>query len=160
MTQNPSGRFPTDPSAAKRVALVISLALLSGVVALGVGLTALVPRDGSAAKPDAFGSLPIPADILSTVLAGFLCLVSIAFARRMHDRTGTPPEQVRNALSSHIYSMVTAEASAVLGFAFVLFTGSWDHFLAFVLGAALLLLGVVRAVYVFNRFEAAAKSAP
>ena len=159
MNQIPRGSLPTDPTRAKQVALFVSFAMIAGVVGLGVLLTALVPRDGSAVKPDALSGLPIEADMLSLVLVGALCLVSIASARRMHDAAGTLQEQVRHVLSAHLVATATAEASVVLAFVFVLITGSWEHFLGFLLGAALLALGVVRAVYVFKRLEAKARAA-
>jgi hypothetical protein len=143
--------LPSDPAAARKVALVVSFAMVAGVTMLAVVLTGVAPTDGSAADPDFLSGLPVGPKTLTSGIGAVLCLASIAFARRMHDDRGALEERVRRALSAHLVASALAEAAAVLGFAFVIASKSWEHALPLALGGALLVLGLIRAMIVFGR---------
>lgn len=132
----------SDPAAVRRTALIISFAITSTTVAFAVFATG--GRAGGGAD------LGIATEI-SSAIGVVLSLISIAFGRRMYAEGGDLAERTRRAFTSHVIATAVAEGCALFGLALMMAEGSQRHVVPAALGGALLVVGAIRAVFVFGR---------
>lgn len=148
---SPSRQIPSDPAKAKTLALIISAALLSGVVLFALFVLMQTPLDAVPEKGSVGALHEDPTALTFLVVAVVLHVGSMLVGRKMHETEGDAATRTRRAFRLHLTSLAMAEAVAITGLVLVLIKGTWEACLPFAIGFATMIACFVRALVAFDR---------
>jgi F0F1-type ATP synthase membrane subunit c/vacuolar-type H+-ATPase subunit K len=134
-----------DAKAVRRLARIISFAIVGSAAAFAAVVHSLPPKEPRAGDPEEH-ALYTP----FVIAAAALVLVATTIGTRMHGFRGAPSERHRKTFMAHVVSLALAEAATMLGLVLVFVTHSWKPILPAALGFAGLVTCAIRGEVRFS----------
>jgi hypothetical protein len=134
-----------DPKAVRKLARIISFAILAGAGAFAAVVATMLAGD-----PPESGWTRHPIYDTAVYVSFALVIVGTLIGIRMHTIPGTLAERARKMVFAHVVSLALSEGAAMLGFVVVLLSRSWEPALPALLGCAGLVTSAIRGEIRFS----------